>query len=263
MLIAQISDTHISLPGAEVEARFATAAHLAQAVDCLNSLPTPPDLAILTGDCVEGGTEAEYERFREIVRPLAMPLYVVPGNHDNRELMLRLFGPQGEHPLAGYVQYAVEAGPVRLLALDTHWPGEPGGRLAPEQLAWLEARLAEAPDRPAIIFQHHPPFATGNAALDGMGLLDAEALGAVVARYPNVARILAGHIHCPMQRVVGGALALTCPATAQQAYLDAGQPERLSVVLEPPACLVHAWVDGAGVVTHTRYIGDYGPLMEP
>ncbi len=30
-----------------------------------------------------------------------------------------------------------------------------------ERLAWLDAKLALAPDRPTLIFMHHPPFRTG------------------------------------------------------------------------------------------------------
>ena len=31
--------------------------------------------------------------------------------------------------------------------------------------------------------------------------------------------------------------------------------------MEPPACLVHKWfgADNGGLITHTSYIGDYGP----
>ena len=262
MIIAQISDPHITLADGEAEQRYQTAARLRRAVAHLNGLPAPPDLVLVTGDCVDSGGELEYERFRALLRPLRAPVYVVPGNHDDRGLMLRLFGPQGNQALPGFVQYVVEAQAVRLIALDTHLPGRDEGLLTEEQLAWLEARLAEAPTRPTVIFQHHPPFATGLAALDRMGLQSADRLCAVLARHPNVERVLAGHIHCHAQRRLCGTLAVTCPSTAHQVFVDLRHTERLAVIMEPPACLLHVWRDDIGLLTYASPIGDFGPPVE-
>jgi Icc protein len=92
-----------------------------------------------------------------------------------------------------------------------------------------------------------------------MGLEGADAVGAIVARYPHVERIVAGHIHCAMQRRFQGTLAMTCPSTAHQMYLDLQRVERLAVVMEPPACLLHVWRETTGLVTYTSLIGEYGP----
>ena len=65
------------------------------------------------------------------------------------------------------------------------------GYLCAERLAWLEQRLAEAPERPTLIFMHHPPFLTGLAPLDTIGLTNADMLGAVIARHPAQIRMRA------------------------------------------------------------------------
>jgi hypothetical protein len=109
---------------------------------------------------------------------------------------------------------------------------------------------------------HHPPFLTGVSSLDEMGLEGRDALGAVVARYPNVERVLAGHVHRAMQRRFHGTLAMTCPSTAHQLFLDLERPERLAVVMEPPACLLHVWSDATGLITHASVIGEYGPAID-
>lgn len=36
----------------------------------------------------------------------------------------------------------------------------------------------------------------------------------------------------------------------------------LAVVMESPACLLHVWRDGLGLVTHTNYISEYGFVKE-
>jgi Icc protein len=262
MIIAQISDSHITQVGGTADRKYATATHLQRAVAHLTRLPAPPDVVLVTGDCVDRGSVAEYERFRDLLRPLTMPVYVIPGNHDDRVHLREVFGTQGAKPMAGFVQYVVDEGPVRLIALDTNIPGHHAGHLCAERLRWLEERLAEAPARPTVIFLHHPPFPTGLQVFDQRGLEGAEAFGALVARSPNVERVVAGHIHCAMQRRFSGTLAMTCPSTAYEIFLDLQRVERLAVVMESPACLLHVWRETTGLVTYTSLIGEYGPVTE-
>ena len=118
--------------------------------------------------------------------------------------MRAVFGAQGVAHHATFLQYVVEAWPVRLIALDTLIPGQPGGQLCAERLGWLEAQLAQEPSRPTVLFQHHPPFATGMPVLDSMGLQGTAALGQLIARHLQVERILAGHVHCHVQRALPG-----------------------------------------------------------
>lgn len=260
MIIAQISDPHITIATGAAHPDADPALRLQQAVTHLQRLPTPPDVLLITGDCANGGSLAEYQRLRTLLRPLPMPVYVIPGNHDDRHQILALFGPQGSAALPGFVQYVVDDQPVRLIGLDTQVPRRDEGQLCAQRLAWLEQRLAEAPTRPTVIFMHHPPFATGLAVLDQIGLLDAEAFGAIVARHPQIERIVAGHVHMTLLRRFQGTLAMTCAATTAQLLPDIRQPERLAVAMEPPTCLLHVWGERTGLVTHTSVIGDHGPL---
>jgi Icc protein len=82
------------------------------------------------------------------------------------------------------LQYAVDLGPVRLVVLDTVVPQEGRGRLCKHRLRWLDERLAENP-QPTLIAMHHPPFATGIAHMDALGLEGADALE---QRWPPPAR---------------------------------------------------------------------------
>ena len=262
MIIAQISDSHIGLGDDSADSQDEAAVQLRRAVDHLMRLPAPPDVVLITGDCVDGGSMPEYQRFRALIRPLTMPVYVIPGNHDDRVHLQALFGPQGSTPLAGFVQYVVNTWPVRLIALDTNVPGQSEGYLCAERLTWLEQRLAEAPERPTLIFMHHPPFPTGLAVFDQIGLTNRDMLGAVIARHPQVERIVAGHVHSTMLRRFHGTLAMTCSSTIHQMFPDLHRPERLSVIMEPPACLLHVWREATGMITHTNLIGEYGPPVE-
>lgn len=262
MLIAQISDPHVSAPEGVADSLLRTSGHLARAVAHLNRLERRPDLVMITGDLVDRGEVDEYERLRELLAPLRMPVFLLAGNHDDRDNLRRVFADHGYLPRDGFLQYTVDDWPVRLVALDTQVPGEAGGRLCGERLAWLEARLAEAPERPTVVAMHHPPFALGIPVMDALGLDGSDDLAAVLRRHPQVERVVCGHLHRPIVRRFAGTVACTCPSTAHQLALDLPPANRLAFVMEPPACMLHLWLgsDG-GLVTHLSLIaGEHPPF---
>ena len=262
MLIAQITDMHIKPEGVLAYGRVDTAPYLARAVDHLVALRPRPDVVLATGDLVDGGRPDEYRRLRGLLAPLTMPVYLIPGNHDAREALADAFPDHAYLPRRGrFVQYVVEGYPVRLIALDTLVPGQTGGLLCAERLGWLAARLDEAPERPTVIFMHHPPFATGIARMDEHGLANGGEFAEVVGRHRHVQRIVCGHLHRSIQALVGGTLATTAPSTAHQVALDL-EDEPLSFTMEPPACQLHVWSSKTGLITHTSYIGQFeGPYL--
>ena len=257
MLIAQISDTHVQLPGGLLDRNYDTAGNLERAVRHLNALTPQLDVVLLTGDTVDAGSPSEYGRLREILSALKAPLYVIPGNHDERQAMRSAFSDGRYLPHEGFLQYTVEDWPVRLIGLDTLIPGEHGGRLCETRMQWLAARLLEAPARPTVIFMHHPPFRTGLTVMDAMGFDGANALARLVKSHPQVRQLVCGHIHRPIVTSFGGTIASVCPSTAQQAALDLRPDPFLAVVMEPPAATV-LWWDAASdsIVHHLSQIGE-------
>ncbi len=139
-------------------------------------------------------------------------------------------------------------------------PGKTEGEVGAEQRDWLAARLADAPRKPTIVFMHHPPFPTGIGHMDSINCIDGEAVGAVIARHPQVERVVCGHHHRPIQIRWAGTIGSVAPSTAHQVTLDLSAGAPSSFCLEPPAFHLHCWIAGAGIVTHQAYIGDFpGP----
>ena len=250
MLIAQITDPHVQTPGGSLDVNYDTAGHLERAVRHLNGMARRPDVVLLTGDTVEGGSPAEYERLRGILAALELPLYVVPGNHDDREAMRAAFAGDGYLPAEGFLQYAVEDLPVRLVGLDTLVPGEPRGWICQARLAWLDSCLAADAERPTVLFMHHPPFTVGMPAMDRMGLEGAGDLEKLVARHRQVRHVLCGHIHRPIAAAFGGIVATVAPSTAHQLGLELEPAERISTVMEVPAAALLLWDAEAGRLVH-------------
>lgn len=260
MLLAQISDMHVRAPGDPLYGRIDTHAFLERAVARLLALEPRPDAVIATGDLVDGGSVEEYRALADLLAPLDMPVYLVPGNHDRRDGLRAVFGDRPWLPASGFVQYAVEAGPLRLVGLDTLVEGKGHGALCEQRLDWLEATLTGS-DRPTVLFLHHPPFDCGIEAFDSMKLNEgADRLAAIVARHRHVERVLCGHVHRPIQVRWAGTLAAVAPSTAHQATLDLRAGARMSLTMEPPGVVLHAWTPTAGLVSHVLPIGTWrGP----
>ncbi|MCK7468009.1 MAG: metallophosphoesterase [Desulfosudis oleivorans] len=183
-MIAQISDFHLKPPGVLAYGVADTAAALRRAVDHLNGLVPRPHAVLVTGDLVDEGASESYRVLREILIGLRMPFFMVPGNHDHKDHLRRAFP---EHPyLAGVAEpdgrralcCCIEEFPLRLIGLDTVIPGEHGGGLNPGRLAWLDRVLSERPAAPALIFMHHPPFASGIGHMDGERFIRRDELAA-------------------------------------------------------------------------------------
>jgi 3',5'-cyclic-AMP phosphodiesterase len=260
--LAHLSDLHVVGPGRKLLGRIDTDGMLARAVAHLQTRAPGVDGVLITGDLVDTGSVAEYEALAALLAPLTVPIYLLLGNHDDRAGFRAVFGASPWIPATGHVQYALDLGPLRLLALDTHEPGQTGGRLCGQRRAWLAEQLAAARDRPVLIAMHHPPFATGLPFMDGYGLDpdDARAFAALVAAHPNVERIVCGHLHRAISARFAGTVAATVPSTAHQVALDFDPSRPGAFTFEPPAITLHTWVDGR-LVTHALPVGDFpGPF---
>src|SRR5215813_3338957 len=101
MLIAQITDTHLRLPGMLAYGRVDTAQMLQACVAQLMVLDPQPDLIVHTGDLTDLGLPGEYAHLKEILAPLRTPILAIPGNHDEREAMRAAFATEGYLPRQG------------------------------------------------------------------------------------------------------------------------------------------------------------------
>ncbi len=258
MIIAQITDCHVRPEGELVYGVHDTGAMLERAVARLNALDPLPEIALATGDLVDAGDPAEYARLRRILGALRMPLRLIPGNHDARAPLQAAFP---DHPYLrgpdGCCCYVDEAWPVRLVGVDSLEEGRIGGVFDAPRLAWLDRALGLEPERPTLVFVHHPPFETAIAHMDAYGTTGAADFAAVIARHRQVVRVIAGHVHRSMSVAWAGTIATTCPSTAHQFALDLGAGVPAHWTDEPPGFQLHHWKAGRGLVTHTAALTDW------
>lgn len=258
MLIAQISDTHIKTPGRMAYGQVDTAAALSACINHLARQDTQPDLVLFTGDLADFGTAEEYAHFKTLLTPLNLPIYLLPGNHDNRDAMREAWPDAPWAAQQGPLHSAIEDWPIRIICLDTVRPGSGGGHLGPDDLAWLDQKLSEKPNQPTIVAMHHPPFISGIAHMDAITLDNAQAFAAVVARHPQIERIVCGHLHRPIHTQVGGRPVVSAPSPAHQVPLDLAPDAPSRFIVEPPGYLLHLRLPTGELITHTMVIGNWG-----
>jgi Icc protein len=263
LLIAQISDLHIKRPGERAYETVDTAAALERCIAHLNGFQPRPACVVISGDVVDRGLEEEYAHLQRLLARLELPLAAIPGNHDERRRFRQAFSDQSFAQQSGPANLCMEVGGLVLLLLDSSVPGKDYGELGAETLQWVDAELAAAPDRPALIFLHHPPFETGIGHMDRQNLRNAQELAAVVERHPRVRLIAAGHVHRAVTTLFAGVAASICPAPNHAVDLDLAAERPPSLRIEPPALHLHAWFAGEGfgrLVTHLVPIGKFpGP----
>jgi 3',5'-cyclic-AMP phosphodiesterase len=243
--LVQLTDPHIGAPWSSV-----AASSLAAAVTAVGDLlGGPPDAVLVTGDIASTPTDEEYAEARTILDRLDAPVYPVPGNHDDPAGMLRHFDTPSQA-----TSYAVDLGPVRLVALDSTRPDGDGGRLDPPRLEWLEATLADDDSTPVLLVMHHAPLITGMPTMDAIGIAEDErrALEAVLVRHPEVQVVACGHVHRAITGRLGPATVLAVPSTDMQLALEL-TPGELRFVREPPCFAVHILADGR-IVSHLQPI---------
>lgn len=260
-LIAQITDMHIRPSGKKAYGVVDTEAMLRAAVSSLLAETRQPDLVIASGDLTDCGLVEEYELLRDILKPLPMPVYLIPGNHDRRDHLRTAFAGDGYLPSHGeFLHYTVEDWPLRLIALDTVVPGKGHGEMDVPRLAWLKARLDEQPDRPTLIFMHHPPFPTGLQHMDSINCRNAEAMAELLRGRGNIERVVTGHHHRSIQIRWAGTIGSVAPSVAHQVLLDLQPHEDALFTMEPPGYHLHLWQPDIGVITHTSFVGQFaGP----
>lgn len=157
MKIIQITDLHIgkegeATRGIDVRQNF---------LDILEGIKTlKADHLVLTGDlCFQNGDSEIYSWIKNLVDDLNIPYDVISGNHDDSQLLAKVF--QKENLLQEETLFfKKKLGGATCFFLDTA-----SAIVSPEQMDWLKLELRNE-TAPLIIFMHHPPVHSNVTHLD-------------------------------------------------------------------------------------------------
>lgn len=173
------------------------------------------DHIVISGDLTHDEQLATYETLRELLGEWIPRCRLIPGNHDDRALMRRVF-PELVPQDGEFITFSFQAGGCRLIGLDSHVDGDGAGHISANQVGWLAEQLTVHRTEPTILFVHHPPFLIQSAWLDNVSLREPGPLLELVASFPQVRAISAGHVHQQYRGRLGRIELLTTPSTAVQ-----------------------------------------------
>ena len=235
-----LSDLHAVTRGDLCSGVLDTRAILTGAIDRLLEKGDglgPLDAVLVTGDVSEDGSPDSYDFARAQLERFALPIYVVPGNHDARKPMQKAFSGLNIMPVDGLIDWADTVDDTRIIGLDTLVEGQGGGRLRLESLDHLERELSGS-DGPVIVMLHHPPFRTGIDFMDVIGLENQSDLAEILAAQSRDITVLAGHVHGVHMGRVGGHPAMTAPGLCSGFAPDRRAGAPIGFFSGPTGCAV-------------------------
>lgn len=244
--VLHLTDTHLF---AETDGRLRgvdTYRTLSKVLDHALAGPRRPDAILVTGDISQDESAGAYQNFHALLGSTGLPVWCLPGNHDAPLFMGEALA-KAPFQLGG----AVVRGDWCLLLLNSHIPGDHGGRLAPPQLRWLHAMLNEHHDRHVMLAVHHHVLPLNSRWLDELALYNAAELLAVVDQAPQVRGVIAGHVHQASDLARGGVRYLTTPSTCFQ-FLPA--VDSFAIDTRPPG---FRWLDlrpDGGITTDVVWV---------
>jgi 3',5'-cyclic-AMP phosphodiesterase len=169
------------------------------------------DLVAMTGDIIQDDSREAYERFCELMQPLGLPVYCVPGNHDVRATMKEaLTGPEFH-----YCESVVQ-GHWLITGIDSCMDDDAAGRIDDREMDRLEKLLDATPADHVLICLHHPPLPVGSRWLDQVGLRNGEEFLRLIIRSGKVRAAIFGHVHQEFEGRHGTIKIIGTPSTCRQ-----------------------------------------------
>ena len=243
-LLIQITDTHILPPGELLHGSVDSARHLQETVQSIGRMLPKPDVVMITGDLVERGDEASYRHFIDLISPLEMPVYVIPGNHDDPQVMLESFANTPCFPASEkFFQYVINELPFRIIALNSKCDDSELPEFDASRLSWLENQLSGS-DKPTIIALHHPPMTTGIELSDMGGSDWYQGLKSVLASHSQVKLVICGHCHTDLYGRIGQVPVYMASATSHQLIATRGSLVAPAAITQPGTPALHHFIDG-------------------
>lgn len=253
--IVQISDTHIfaeedkSLLGVKTQESFNALINLVK-----SDGPTP-DFILYTGDLSQDASQSSYIRVADELSRFQVPVYCIPGNHDDSQIMQQVY-PRGMFSLQK--QLVFEG--WQFILLDSHIHHKVEGFLSQAELDFMEQCLKQHPNLRAVIVLHHHPVPVGCAWLDKIGVTNAAEFWQVLKRYPQAHTVLFGHVHQQFEGIKEHIKYYSTPSTCIQFKRKSAE---FALEELPPGYRVLDFYPNGDVKTNVRRVDHYVGTFEP
>jgi Icc protein len=248
LLLVQITDSHLFGDPAGRLRGVASLPALRAVLQLAHADIQAADAVLATGDLVQDDAGG-YAHFHDCFAPLGKPVLTIAGNHDLKPALTAALS-RAPFQIDGHR----DIGRWRIVMLDSSVPGRAAGALSAAELARLDAALASADGRHALLCLHHHPISLDSRWLDGVALENAAEFFAVVERHENVRGIVFGHVHQAHDSHRGNVRILGTPSTCAQFLPGA---DRFQVDPRPPAYRTLLLRENGSISTRLNWLASY------
>ena len=207
--VVQITDIHLLAETGATLYGVDTAIALQKVIDAIVELSPLPDLMIATGDLAEDGSKATYNRLRDLLSGVNMPVYVLAGNHDDINAMHDSLVNQN----IKFIDMA-RVDKWIFMFVNSQVVGESYGYISPDEMSRLKSNLELAGDTPVVVALHHTPMQICRRA--NCQLQNVTEFNQLMSRFSNIKAVIAGHTHIEAEKKCARHIQYTTPSTFAQ-----------------------------------------------
>ena len=197
--LIQLSDLHLVSPGKLTSKVLDTNAILEETINEILSKKDyfgQIDGLVVTGDISDDGSMESYLSAYEKLSKLNVPILVIPGNHDSRDPMRKVFHENVQFSKnSSQFDWVFKFDETLIIGLDTLVEGENFGFLEEKSLDFLSHQLSNNSGSDLVLLIHHPPIKTGIYFMDQIGLTNSSDLSECLKATNRPIKILCGHVH--------------------------------------------------------------------
>jgi len=153
---------------------------------------------VLNGDLADHGDTLAYERLRDALKSVEMPVYFTLGNHDNAANFQAVFGAEQSS-----FDHVIALEDHRVIVLNSQHEGEVSGLLSGDQITWFKQALADTKGHPTILVLHHPISKLG-IGTDFIKLANTQEILGPLQAHGDIRQVISGHVHITTSGVIGG-----------------------------------------------------------
>jgi Icc protein len=206
----QITDCHLFSTEPGKLLGMDTQSSLNAVLDRVHNEQDSFDFFLCTGDLSQDSTQASYQYLKDLIAKDGKEQYWIPGNHDDRETMLKVVSAEKE------MLPVIKKGPWQIILLDSQVPGAVGGNFADSQIELLKNALEADNTSHTLITMHHHPRPMGCKWLDTQQIANSQAFLDLIAQYDNVRVVLWGHVHQYSDSTIDNVRYISTPSTCIQ-----------------------------------------------
>lgn len=186
------------------------------------------DFLLFTGDISQTGNEASYTLFKSVIEQYEIPIFCLPGNHDNPELLRQII-PTSPNSTIKLFRF----GKSSLVLLNSQVENEHHGMISQHCLRQLDDYLNDNNGQFNIIAIHHPPVLVNSPWLDKIGLKNQTELLQVINKHSQNTLLIFGHVHQEFDQQLDRLRLLATPSSCYQFKVNSDYINRADTL--PPA----------------------------